>query len=272
MALVNTPSGFPQTTPPQILAEAQESNSSLKELYSDARREFVKMFQFTNQANDYDTKASKAKTTAKLFRSEIDPDGVRKMGYWTALIGAIILSLLDVVPLYWAASTFGLDIVSTIILTVILVAAAGGGMFLLESFHNRDKTKAFQMTKIVLMAAFVGLVALRYYFLVVVSGGGIFASALEAIALSSITAGLVVVGYVLMAHASTKKMAKLDSQANKFESLAQSFHQRATKAKEAGETKEVALESELDTWLLAHYPNELSQVKGWIGGELRKNN
>ena len=128
--------------------------------------------------------------------------------FGTAL--AVALALLDALPVYWSAQAFGLSQTSTIILTILLCAALGGAMWLLDLFHREDRRSALRILEGVLSAGFVAMFVLRLDYLHVTGGAGIWSAALEALALTAISAALVAVGFVVLSRRAPKALASAE--------------------------------------------------------------
>ena len=152
----------------------------------------------------------------------LDLDGRRMLGFSAGAACVAALVALDAIPLNWAAQAFGLNAADSWLVTAILLVASIGAMVGLETTRHDARRHAALI--VVMLTAYAGLVALRTSFLVTVVGESLPAAFLQAIVLSAISAGLVVLGSAVMAR--TRPLAL---------SRARSAARRARRAGEASE-------------------------------------
>lgn len=107
---------------------------------------------------------------------------------------AVALALLDALPAYWSTRALGLDQTSALIVTVLLCAAFGGTMWLLDPFSGQGRRSALRIFGGTLAAGFTTVLILRLQYLQVTGVAGFSPGAIEALALTAISAALVTVG------------------------------------------------------------------------------
>ena len=105
-----------------------------------------------------------------------------------------VLALLDALPAYWSAQAFGLSRTYTLILTVLLCAALGGAMWPLNRFTRLGRRSALRILEGTLAAGFVTMFVLRLQYLQLTGVAGFWPGAIEALALTAVSAALVAVG------------------------------------------------------------------------------
>ena len=140
--------------------------------------------------------AAEAQQRVAGLTSKLDPDGHRILGF---AVGAAIvtgLTVLDAVPLNWAAQAFGLDAAGTWLITGILLVASVGAMAGLEVTRGNGRRRAALAA--VIAAAYTALVVLRTEFLTTVAGASLPAALLQAVLLTTISTGLVLCGSAVM--------------------------------------------------------------------------
>jgi len=172
----------------------------------------------------------------------------RRLGTWLAGL----LALLDALPAYWSAQAFGLGQTSTLILTVLLCAALGGGMWLLDLFNRKGRRPALRVLQGALCAGFAAMFVLRLDYLQVTGGADFWSAAIEALALTAVSAALLAVGYVVLSHRMPKAVASAERLAR------QAAHSGTAEAAAAARTKaarsRAAFEDTVVTWALSQQP------------------
>jgi hypothetical protein len=126
-----------------------------------------------------------------------DLAGRRVFGFGLGAVIVTALTVLDAIPLNWAAQAFGLDAADSWLVTMILLVASVGAMAGLEM--TRHEARRRQVLVAVMLAGYGALVALRTSFLTTVDGESFLAALLQALVLSAFSAGLVVIGSAVMA-------------------------------------------------------------------------
>jgi sugar/nucleoside kinase (ribokinase family) len=116
------------------------------------------------------------------------------------------LTVLDGVPLNWAAQAFGLNNAGTWLITGILLVASVGAMAALEVTRGDARRRAGLAG--VLAAAYVALLVLRLQFLTTVGGDSVKAAALQAMLLTGISASLVLLGSAVLARTRSLTLAR----------------------------------------------------------------
>jgi hypothetical protein len=135
-----------------------------------------------------------------------DLAGRRVFGFVLGAVIVVALTVLDAIPLNWAAQAFGLDAADSWLVTLILLVASVGAMTGLE-MTRRDARRRQLLTGIMLVG-YGGLVALRTSFLTTVDGESLIAALLQAVVLSVFSAGLVVIGSTVMARTRPLRLSR----------------------------------------------------------------
>lgn len=146
-------------------------------------------------------RAEQARADAEQHESnqaiKLDPAGHRGLGYWPGAILIALLTVLDAIPLNWAAQAFGLDPGGTWLVTFILVAASIGAMIGLEL--TRDQPRRRGVLTAVIAVGYLALLGLRTEFLMTVAGDSLPLAFLQSALLTAISAGLVWCGAAILA-------------------------------------------------------------------------
>jgi hypothetical protein len=135
-----------------------------------------------------------------------DLAGRRVFGFVLGAVIVVALTVLDAIPLNWAAQAFGLDAADSWLVTAILLVASVGAMAGLEL--TRREARRRQALIAVMLAGYGGLVALRTSFLTTVDGESLPAALLQAVVLSAFSAGLVVIGSAVMARTRPPRLSR----------------------------------------------------------------
>jgi hypothetical protein len=126
-----------------------------------------------------------------------DLGGRKVFGFSLGVVIVVALTVLDAIPLNWAAQAFGLDAADSWLVTMILLVASVGAMTGLEM--TRQDARRRHVLIAIMLIGYGGLVALRTSFLTTVDGESFLAALLQALVLSAFSAGLVVIGSAVMA-------------------------------------------------------------------------
>jgi len=194
--------------------------------------------------------AADARARVTAARHKVDPHAEIGRGMGTGM--AITLAALDALPAYWTAEAFGFDQISTLILTVLLCAALGGAMWLLDLFAARQHRTSFRLLAGLLCGGFGAMFLLRMDYLEVTGGWGPLAAALQALALTAVSAALVAVGYVLLSNRVPKPVADAERQARATIRAGAAGVAAAASAKAA--KSRAALQDTVVTWAVSHQP------------------
>jgi hypothetical protein len=128
---------------------------------------------------------------------KLDPAGRRILGFWLGAALIAVLTVLDAIPLNWAAQAFDLDPSGTWLVTFILVAASIGAMLGLELTRGQPQRRG--VLTAVVTAGYLALLGLRTEFLTAVAGDSLLLAVLQAALLTAISAGLVWCGAAILA-------------------------------------------------------------------------
>jgi hypothetical protein len=114
---------------------------------------------------------------------------------------AIVVSIVDVLPAYWAAQALGNGVVDTWLVTGILVAGLTGFAWMMSHYRNKG-------SRGLLLAAFFFTVALilveaflRVRYLLVVHDATVFDASLQGVVMAGVSGVLVWVGYLKLVDA-----------------------------------------------------------------------
>jgi hypothetical protein len=162
------------------------------------------------------------------------------------------LAVLDALPAYWSAQAFGLDQDSTLILTVLLCAALGAAMWLLDLFSHAQRRSALRVLEVTLLAGYVSLFVLRLDYLQVVGGEDFLSAAIESIALTAVSAALVGVGYVVLSHRMPKAVADAERAAR--ETAGSGTAAAAAAARTRAARARAALQDTVMAWAVRQRP------------------
>jgi hypothetical protein len=239
------------------LSRATESIGTLltetplaREQFQEARHDQAEADRLAAEAVEADRRSADAQARAVAERHKAGPHQRINRRLGTSL--AVGLACLDALPAYWSAEAFGLGQDSTLVLTVLLCAALGGAMWLLDLFSSRGHRAALRMLAAALGSGFVILFTLRFEYLQVTGGGPAWASALEAFALTAVSAALLAVGFVLLSHRTPKPVANAERLARAAANSGAAQAAAAARAKAA--MSRAAFEDTVVTWALSHQP------------------
>jgi hypothetical protein len=153
-------------------------------------------------------RAEQAQQSAELqcgtLLTKQHPAGHRVLGF--ALGAAIVglLTVLDAIPLNWAAQAFGLDADSTWLVTFLLLAASVGAMLGLEVTRERARG----LLGGVLTVGYIALAGLRTEFLITVNGESLLVALLQSAMLIGISAALVLCGSAVMGRTRSLRLSR----------------------------------------------------------------
>jgi hypothetical protein len=183
------------------------------------------------EAEEAQTEAYEARVEFEAEQIRVDPDGRRRGSLFAAVVIAIGLTLLDVVPAWWAAEALGGGLWATAVVALLLVAALAGLAALLSHFKHDEAQRAFD----IVLAGAVLLVlvesGLRLVYLLVTSSVGLMQAALEVGLLALVTGGLIGVSYVVLVWAEALAMYKLRLEVEGLEATAKAKQAAAIRAR-----------------------------------------
>ena len=140
------------------------------EQFREARHDKAEADRLEAEAAQAGQRSAAAEARAAAERRKANPH--ERINRRLGTVVAAALALLDALPAYWSAQAFGLDQTSTVILTVLLCAALGGAMWLLDLFSRQGRRSALRILEGILGAGFVTMFALRLQYLQVTGGKG----------------------------------------------------------------------------------------------------
>jgi hypothetical protein len=173
-----------------LLSESPRAREPIRE----ARHDQAKAHRLAAEAAQADQRTAGAQERAAAKRRTADPH--ERINWWLTISAAVVvgLALLDALPTYWSAQAFGLSPTFTLIVTVLLCAALGGAMLLLDLFSRHGRRSALRIMEGTLAAGFVTMFVLRLQYLRVTGIAGFWPRAIEASALTVVPAALVAAG------------------------------------------------------------------------------
>jgi len=215
-----------QTTPadPGLQARATNTITQLLQKHPriardirDTLRARVHLAELTDHAdraekNEVDTEQHESNLAVRL-----DPGDRRTLGFPLGLLIVIALTVLDAVPLNWAAQAFGLNSAGTLLVTFILVVASIGAMLGFELTRGHPRRRA--VLAAVVGVGYLALLTLRTEFLITVSSDSLVVAGLQSALLTAISAGLVLCGSAVLgrtrfpSHSRARAVARRAAQA-----------------------------------------------------------
>jgi len=215
-----------QTTPadPGLQARATNTITQLLQKHPriardmrDTLRARVHLAELTDHAdraekNEADTEQHESNLAVRL-----DPGDRRTLGFPLGLVIVVALTVLDAVPLNWAAQAFGLNSAGTLLVTFILVVASIGAMLGFELTRDHPRRRA--VLAAVVSVGYLALLALRTEFLITVSSDSLVVAGLQSALLTAISAGLVLCGSTVLgrtrfpSHSRARAVARRAAQA-----------------------------------------------------------
>lgn len=198
-------------------------DAAAAEEHTEAMRAGMHLAETRRRSEAADEALAGARARVSNLMDKHDLEGRRMLGFGlgTTVIGALVV--LDAIPLNWAAQAFGLNAADSWAVTMIMLVASVGAMAGLEVTRHEARRRAALVA--IILAAYAGLAGLRTSFLVTVAGESFLAALLQALVLSGISAGLVVLGSAVMARTRSLRL-----------SLARAAARRAGRASEANES------------------------------------
>src|SRR3984893_1840898 len=186
-----------QTTPadPGLQARATNTVTQLLQKHPriakdirDTLRARVHLAELTDRADRAEKKEVDSEQHESNLHVKLDPGDRRTLGFPLCLVIVIALTVLDAVPLNWAAQAFGLNSAGTWLVTFILVVASIGAMLGFEITRG-DPRRRGVLTAVVAMV-YLALLGLRTEFLITVSSDSLPVAVLQSTLLTAISAGL----------------------------------------------------------------------------------
>jgi hypothetical protein len=165
--------------------------------HDEAMRAYMHCLETRGRADAAGRALADSKARLSCLMDKVDLDGRRTLGFTLGALTVTALVALDAIPLNWAAQAFGLDAADSWFVTLLMLIASVAAMAGLEITHRDSRWRGSLIA--IVCVAYAGLVALRTSFLITVSGASLIAALLQALVLSGISAGLVVLGSVVMA-------------------------------------------------------------------------
>jgi hypothetical protein len=212
----------PETLAAMGVAEWLRQDDAAAEEHGEAIRADIHRLETQRSMQAAGRVLSVANARVSSLMDKLNVDGRRTLGFFVGGVVVATLMILDVIPLNWAAQAFGLNNADSWVVTAILLVASVGAMVGLETTRHDTRRRGALLA--VMLAAYAGLVALRTSFLVTVVGETLAAALLQAVVLSAVSAGLVVIGAAVMARTRSLRLSRALAAA-----------QRARRASEASE-------------------------------------
>jgi hypothetical protein len=249
--------GEPERGPSDLGLDAQASaavsvwlhdHQAVASELEEAVRAHTHLQELEGRARQAATTAADAKQRMASLTSKLDPDGHRILGFGAGAAVITALTVLDTVPLNWAAQAFGLDSAGTWLVTGILLVASVGAMVGLELTRGNGRRRAALAA--VIAVAYVALVVLRTQFLTTVSETSPVAALLQAVLLSAISAGLVLCGSAVMARTRSLRLDRARAVARRTRQAAAAAQAAAHRAAEKMQRHLGVLRQMLIPWAL----------------------
>jgi hypothetical protein len=176
----------------RLLNEHPEIAKEIKDLL----RVGVHLQELTRRSDESSKAAADTEQRESNLAVKLDPAGHRTLDFGLGAAIAVVLMILDAVPLNWAAQAFGLGPAGTWLVTFILVAASVGAMLGFEITRGHPRKRGI-LTAVV-AAGYIALLGLRTEFLVTVAGDSFSVALLQSAVLTAISAGLVWCGSAVL--------------------------------------------------------------------------
>lgn len=157
----------------------------------------VHVRELTRRSDEARKTAADAEQRESNLAVKLDPAGHRTLGFGLGAAVIVALTILDAVPLNWAAQAFGLNSAGTWLVTFILVAASIGAMLGFELTRGNPRRRG--VLTAVVTVGYLALLGLRTEFLITVAGDSLLIAFLQSALLTAISAGLVWCGSAVLA-------------------------------------------------------------------------
>jgi hypothetical protein len=238
----------------QLIGTVVSESPLGRDQFQAARYDAAQARQFGQQAKAARERAGQAQARAAAEQLMAGPHQRIPRGAGASLAAG--LTVLDAVPAYWSAQAFGLDQTSTLIVTVLLCAALGGAMWLLDLFSSQHRRQALRILQACLAGGLIALFALRLDYLLVTAAASFWLAAIQALALTALSGILVVTGYVVLAHRVPRSLAAARRAAR--QAAPGDVVQAAQAAHAQASASWAALEDTMITWALTHPQDGIS--------------
>jgi len=185
----------------------------------EASRAHIHLQELSGQASKADLAVAEMERRAGGIAARLDPAGRRVLGLTLGTIIVAVLTVLDVVPLNWAAQAFNLGNGGTWLITGILLVASVGAMAGLE-MTRADPRRRGALAAITAVAC-VTIAVMRTEFLWTVAGESLISAVLQALLLTGISVGLILLGSAVMARTRTLGLDRARAAARRARQTAQ---------------------------------------------------
>jgi hypothetical protein len=178
-------------------------------------------------------RAQEARVGLEGNQMAIDPRAKRRVSLPFAVLGVVVIAIIDGLPAYWAAEALNHGFWSTVLVAAILVGAITGFAILMTHFKREANTRMFALAACLALAMIAVQTLLRMNFLIVTSDSTLKEAGLEGGLLAAITLSLVWVGYLVLDRAESADMwrerravVQLERRARRAESAADDASKR----------------------------------------------
>ncbi|HXM57509.1 MAG TPA: hypothetical protein VOB72_19075 [Candidatus Dormibacteraeota bacterium] len=178
--------------------------------------------------------AAAAEVEAGRLARAYDDEQRRRFGFWTGMAVAAGLAAIDAVPAFLAAQAFGLDLWTTLGITVVLVAALAAAMW---AVSQQESAGRWWLVVAGLAAGLAAVGALRWWYLIVTTGDQVSAL-IEAVGLTIFTGLLVGFGVLVLSLTRSRRVSAAERRAR---SLRRRANRAAVVETEVGRSAGVAL-------------------------------
>jgi hypothetical protein len=240
-----------------LIGKVVDESELGRDQFHAARHHAAQARQLDEQVKAARKQADQAQARVAAERLQASPGQRIPRGTGTTLAAG--LAVLDAVPAYWSAQAFGLDQTSTLFVTLLLCAALGGAMWLLELFNSQQRRRALRILQACLAGGLTALFALRLDYLLVTAAASFWLATIQALALTALSGILVVTGYVLLDHRVPKSLAAAQRAAR--QAAPDAATQAAQTAHAQASSSRAALEDTIITWALTHPQDGVSHDK-----------
>jgi hypothetical protein len=193
---------------PEAVAEVDE-----------AARAHIHLRELSEQASQTGQAAAELERRAAGVAARQDPAGRKVLGLAAGTITVVALTVLDVVPLNWAAQAFNLGNAGTWLITGILLVASIGAMAGLEMTRS-DRHRRIVLATIIAIVS-IGIAVMRTQFLWTVAGESMVSAIVQGLFLTAMSVGLILLGSAVMARTRSLSLARGRAAAQRARQLAQ---------------------------------------------------
>ena len=176
-------------------------------------RAHIHLQELERRTREADQARQAAEQHNAMLMTRHDPAGHRVLGFAFGAAVAVLLVVLDAIPLNWTAQAFGLDAGWAWLVTFILVVASAGAMLGFKLTRGHPRRRAVLAT--VVTAGYLALLGLRTKFMVTVANEPFLVASLQTAMVTATSAGLVLCGAAVLARTRSLSVSRAHSAARR---------------------------------------------------------